>query len=200
MPSWEDWDYWLRMARAGKCFDRIAEPLVVYRFYRNRREIGIQSHANLIKYLSIKYKEKPPMACKSCGGNKPAPPYQPMQQPAVSSRANAVTLDQDMVMVRYSHPNRGQHRVNGYAIFEQQIGPSMFKDGNGFRFSYGYRGGGDEFLVHRRDIELHPGLFVPLPTAQPAPTQQQVQPDPPPAKLAFDPVHCRVTNRSPLCL
>ncbi len=29
MESWEDWDYWIRMARSGKCFVRIPEDLVV---------------------------------------------------------------------------------------------------------------------------------------------------------------------------
>jgi len=43
MESWEDWDYWLRMARAGKCFVRVPEALLVYQFYSgDRRERGRQ--------------------------------------------------------------------------------------------------------------------------------------------------------------
>ncbi|KKW45586.1 MAG: Glycosyl transferase family 2, partial [Parcubacteria group bacterium GW2011_GWB1_57_6] len=70
MPSWEDWVYWLCMARAGKCFVRIAEPLVAYRFYTGgRRDAGIQMHKDLIQYIISKLKDVPSMGCK-CGGKK----------------------------------------------------------------------------------------------------------------------------------
>lgn len=55
MSSWEDIDYWYRLAWAGKCFCRIPEPLLVYRFYTGtRREIGRQEYANLLEYLKGK--------------------------------------------------------------------------------------------------------------------------------------------------
>lgn len=55
MKSWEDVDYWWRMAWSGKCFSKIAEPLMVYRFYTGgRREDGLKSWDELLSYLSKK--------------------------------------------------------------------------------------------------------------------------------------------------
>ena len=59
MESWEDWDYWIRLASVGKCFSRLPELLVVYRFYTgNRRETGLQQYPYLIQYLQDKYKKE----------------------------------------------------------------------------------------------------------------------------------------------
>ncbi|MCJ7742140.1 MAG: glycosyltransferase, partial [Methanoregula sp.] len=66
MPSWEDWEYWLRMARSGKCFVRIAEPMVAYRFYTGgRRETGIQMPQELLTYISNKLEGVETMPCRS---------------------------------------------------------------------------------------------------------------------------------------
>lgn len=55
MPSWEDVDYWWRMARADKCFTRISEPLLIYRFGTGgRRETGLQQWDELLQYLQAK--------------------------------------------------------------------------------------------------------------------------------------------------
>jgi GT2 family glycosyltransferase len=57
MPSWEDVDYWHRMARAGKGFFRITEPLLVYRFDTGkRRESGRHQWADLLDYMKQKAK------------------------------------------------------------------------------------------------------------------------------------------------
>ncbi|HXV98092.1 MAG TPA: glycosyltransferase family 2 protein, partial [Anaerolineae bacterium] len=61
METWEDWDYWLRLARAGKCFYRLDEQLVRYRFYTGKRraeatpdtEAGRQKAQAMIKYLQV---------------------------------------------------------------------------------------------------------------------------------------------------
>ena len=48
MDSWEDVDYWWRLAKAGKCFRRVEEPLVVYHFYTGkRRDFGHAEHQRL---------------------------------------------------------------------------------------------------------------------------------------------------------
>jgi hypothetical protein len=99
-------------------------------------------------------------------------------------RSNTVTLDSFMVPCEYTHPNRGQHRVYGFALFTEPIGPNMIKDGDKFRFSYGYRGQGDRFLVHRADIEMAPHLFrARVPPAPAVADVAQVEPPPP----TFDP-------------
>lgn len=56
MDSWEDWDYWVRMARLGKRFVRVEEPLLVYRFYSgHRREDGRELAPELAAYMRSKY-------------------------------------------------------------------------------------------------------------------------------------------------
>lgn len=52
-------------------------------------------------------------------------------------------IDDSMVLVLYDSPNRGQHKVVGAAT--------------GMR--YGHHGGGDRFLVHKRDIAAQPNLY-----------------------------------------
>lgn len=76
--------------------------------------------------------------------------------------------DNDVEMVRYMHPNRGQHPVYGLAT----------------KKFYGMRAGGgtETFLVHRADIAAAPHYYhmvAPIPTA---PRKEIVAP-PPPAKL-----------------
>jgi hypothetical protein len=63
--------------------------------------------------------------------------------------------DSALVLCKYKHPNIGQHPVVGAQT----------------RTSYGYRSGGDEFLVNREDIRATPHLFEPLESLQP-PQQQ----------------------------
>jgi len=58
MKSWEDVDYWWRMAWSGKCFVHIPRPLMVYRFGTgDRRDIGVANWDELLKYLSNKKRE-----------------------------------------------------------------------------------------------------------------------------------------------
>jgi hypothetical protein len=60
------------------------------------------------------------------------------------SKESISMSDENMILVRYMHPNRGQHPVRGQAT----------------KTFYGYRSGGqDSFLVHREDIRLQPHLF-----------------------------------------
>lgn len=58
MVSWEDVDFWWRMAWSGKPFVRLAEPLVVYRFHTGvRREIGRENKELLRDYMLTKRAE-----------------------------------------------------------------------------------------------------------------------------------------------
>jgi glycosyltransferase involved in cell wall biosynthesis len=64
MPSWEDVDYHWRMVRNGKCYVRIEESLLLYRFYTGtRREGGRQEFKNLVKYISEKYEKEGEIVC-----------------------------------------------------------------------------------------------------------------------------------------
>lgn len=161
MPSWEDWDYWLRLARAGKCFNRVAEELLVYRFYTGtRREIGVQENINLVEYLRDKYINTEVHMC-NCRNPKKASVITMNAATQQQEAQMAAINDDDLVLVKYNSLNRGQHKVIGMST-------GTF---------YGHRGGGTKFYVHRSDIELQPHIFLPIEnttaaTPEPAPTPE----------------------------
>jgi glycosyltransferase involved in cell wall biosynthesis len=161
MESWEDWDYWIRMARHGKCFVHLTDPLVVYRFYTgNRRHAGLQVAKSLIEYLRSKYdKDGVIMPC-NCSGKKVSIGSNP--RATIASQARQVTntqdlQDNDMVRIIYDSPKRGGHKV---------IGAST-------GINYGYRSGGDRFFVHENDIAAMPNLFRNIQSHVDAPVQHQ---------------------------
>lgn len=161
MPSWEDWEYWLRMARSGKCFYRLSTPMVAYRFYTgNRRELGIQMPQELLSYISNKLEGVNIMPCHSCGGNKRSTPPQ-IARPQEESK-NLAMNDADMVLITYENPNRGQHKVIGFYT----------------KLYYGYRQGGgtERFYVHKDDVAARPDWFVPY--QQPVQRAEIVPPKP----------------------
>jgi glycosyltransferase involved in cell wall biosynthesis len=153
MESWEDVDYHWRMAKRGHCYTRIDKPLLVYRFDSgNRRnsanpDINLGTAKKLLNYMSEKYKGIENMTCSSCGKNivevqntQRQSPVRQVMQSAGSSNAS----DNDYVMCIYNSANRGEHHV---------VGPST-------GISYGYRAGGEKFLVHVNDNILMPMLFI----------------------------------------
>jgi glycosyltransferase involved in cell wall biosynthesis len=163
MESLEDWDYWLRMARAGKCFHRIEEPLVVYRFYTGkRRERSADIRESLVKYLLEKYEDDSSMPC-NCSNRKTS------SHPTANVRASNAPIsasnvrDGDFILCKYMNRNKGQHAVIG-----AQTGRR-----------YGYRGGGDIFYVHIDDIRRSPNLFSPI-ERRPSPPQENSNKELPP--------------------
>lgn len=149
MKSWEDWDYWLRMARAGFCFERIAERLIDYRFYSGtRRESGRQLAKELLQYLREKYKGERPMPCGSCGKQRARMiAQQNAQMPtplAAPQFQGAPMMSNDFVFVQLNDHNIGTHHIMGGVT----------------RNSYGYRSHGDEFLIARMDYEARKDLFI----------------------------------------
>lgn len=171
MPSWEDWEYWLRMARAGKCFCHYEEPLVAYRFYTGgRREVGIQMPQELLSYINKKLEGVNTMPCRSCGGSKksvtinvPVSNPNPKQFQGIS--------DADMILITYENPNRGQHKVVGAAT----------------KLNYGYRqgGGAERFYVHKDDIAAYPDFFKPF-TPPAVVINEPVETEPPPAPVLVE--------------
>lgn len=175
MTTWEDVDYWWRMARRGKCFIKIPEELVVYRFYTgHRRELGVslqQDRAKYVEamgYIASKYEGSEIMACSSCG-QKAAIPAPPSMSPEMRMLPRQVVQEQinddDFVMARYMSLQRGAHRV---------IGPSGI--------DYGYRSGGEEFLVHKSDLQVAANKFMAVSEKQPVMTAR-IENTPPPEPL-----------------
>lgn len=146
MPSWEDWDYWLRLAWRGKCFVRVPRTLVEYRFYTGQRraianpsesgESGRQLSGKLLQYLQGKRRGETIMPCGGCKKQTPvhaipAPSQvmQPFQDTRMASMAN-VSPD-DMVSVELIDGNYGDHPISFGGTF------------------YGYRSHGDKFKMLR---------------------------------------------------
>lgn len=170
MPSWEDWEYWLRMARAGKCFIRIPEPMVAYRFYTGgRRETGIQMPQELLSYITRKLEGVDIMPCRTCGGKKSVVVPVPVNRAnvtGISPAESKMMNDNDMVLVTYNNPNRGQHKVVGATT--------------GIRYGYRVGGGVERFYVHKNDIASHPDWFSPYNPAPVIIDQPKSEPPPPP--------------------
>jgi glycosyltransferase involved in cell wall biosynthesis len=149
MKSWEDVLFFWRLAWEGRCFTRIPEPLLVYRYSTGtRRELGLKNIKPLLKYLSEQSEMVKKMGC-NCGKNK-------MQQVTVHesesggeeminlslSRGGTLRVaDYDVVLVEFNPPDRGSKMRYGLHDF----GYGSIK--------YGYFGGGETFYVHIKDIE-----------------------------------------------
>jgi glycosyltransferase involved in cell wall biosynthesis len=144
MESWEDWDYWLRLARAGKCFSRVPLPLVEYRFYTgNRREDGRQLASYLVEYLTDKLGRETAMPCGGCSKRKTTKPALTIQTPMLGTFGGTLMSSSDMVLVQLNDGNQGQHPIVGSVT----------------RTNYGYRATGDQFLITQRDYEAMADRF-----------------------------------------
>jgi glycosyltransferase involved in cell wall biosynthesis len=138
MESWEDWDYWLRFARAGADFVRVKQPLVHYRFTTgNRREVGIKLAPQLLQYLADKAKG-PHLMC--CGSAPQQPVYTPPPPLSIQQGVPRNVTAEDYQMIELVDRNIGQHLIRGPVT----------------KLDYGYRAHGDTFLMHVKDIEVLP--------------------------------------------
>lgn len=150
MESWEDVDYFWRLAKNGYCFSRLAKRLMVYRFGTGgRRQDGLQNWDDLLSYLEYKHNAVE-VKDTMCGcNNKNAPkPYTPSGARAVSGgiemqAQNPLGQDSEMLLVWYNSGQRGQVGVRGTQT----------------RRFYGARAHGDKFLIHRDDQRAQPHLF-----------------------------------------
>ena len=178
MESWEDWDYWIRMARYGFCFIRLPEELVSYRFYTgSRREIGRQLAGKLLDYLRTKYEGEPKMACGGCGRKRSAPVAIPDNNPPIAAYSS-----NDMVRVRFIKETFGE--------------PISIRDQDTNQLhDYGFRKGGDIFMMLRKHAEMQPNRYEilpsePVPVVKPEPQMEQeapkpiAQPEPEPESVA----------------
>jgi len=182
MPSWEDVDYWYRMARAGKPFTRIQEQLLVYQFHSgSRRDQGAEKHQELIAYMTEKYKEVETVPCSGCGKTRRTAP--------ATQRVTQVPMildDKDFVKCVYMTPKRNQHPTIGATGFTKRInGLHMIQSpaDRKLHIHYGFRCQGDKFLVHRADMEIAPHLFV---SAEQKGPEEVVKPTPAPMPIGAE--------------
>lgn len=68
LQSWEDVDYFYRMAHSCKCFYKVEKPLLIYKFYSgSRRNDGMDLYPDLLNYMKKEY-NKDMAGCSGCGG------------------------------------------------------------------------------------------------------------------------------------
>lgn len=120
--------------------------------------------------------------CRGCGSRSKS------RTPAASRMQTAPTTpplqlqDEQFQLCVYNHPNRGQHTVIGSALFRDRVeGVHMVQDRNnqGWRIHYGFRGGGEKFLIHNEDVRIAPHLFTPVETRPTVPKVEKRMPEPP---------------------
>ena len=157
MTTWEDLDYWWRMARAGKCFVKTDSPFLIYRFYSGtRRELahstvdGVLIWENVINYLQDKYKELPKMGC-NCG-NKKIDKIVKLPDSLVKNSEDLTMNNNDFVMIEFAPTYTGGRALKS---------PTGKRLPNGKILEYnGYsRRAGDKFLVHVDDQAAKPDMF-----------------------------------------
>lgn len=150
MESWEDWDYWIRHAQGGKCFVRLEEPLVHYRFYTGeRREIGRQRYDDLLDYMQRKYDGVELMPCSGCRGRTAKLTNNSVSHSnGAAARMELASMPSadDMLLVELVDGNIAKH-------------PISFRDADNTVVKYGYRSHGEQFLVRRDHIAKYPNKF-----------------------------------------
>lgn len=166
MQSWEDWEYWIRMAKCNYPFTRMPVSLVNYRFYTGeRREIGLANHEKLIAYMQDKFEEDD-MCCGGSGGSV-AQQYTPPPPLNINMGVMNNMNGNDYVMIELDDGKSGDHRVKG---------PITKTD-------YGYRVSGDRFLMHVTDVtsivNSKGKLQVKILTLEEEPEVEIVEEDPP---------------------
>lgn len=177
MRTWEDVDYFWRMARQGRCFVRVPQELVAYRFYTgHRRELGVtfqqdkEAYLAAMNYMRDKYALMETKVCSSCKQQAPiAPPPAPPPVARTAARPSAAPpspSDKDYVMVEFNSLNMADEPVVGIRT----------------RFNYGYKGRGARFLMHREDQKLEPDRFQIYVSAPPTPVAEKLA-APPPAPI-----------------
>lgn len=186
LVAWEDWDYWIRMAKAARPFVAVNVPCLTYSYDAGyRRQYGASIKDELKQQLIEKHKGIEIMACRSCGGRSPVV----RQNPDILTQERIASMnDEQFVLIEYRTPRRGAHGVVGLTVFGQKIAPNMRGARGGWVFDYGHRSQGDRFLVHKDDMRQMSTWFVPVQVQQATravqvPVQRTATPAPKPVKL-----------------
>lgn len=157
MNTWEDVEFFMRLATRGVCGARVREPLTIYD-YRSGfvRELG-EAHKDDVKAY-IRQKFEPWIEGRNVCGCHNKPQGKPVSSSAASASDESVA---EMIRIEYQGPKAG-HNVSGLAT----------------RTFYGYRQAGDYFKVYAADMQAQPDIFIPAPEySLPAP-ETVIPPEP----------------------
>lgn len=111
-------------------------------------------------------------SCSKCGSKKKAAPANTaadLQRMAAAEEMRTMN-DNDYVLILYTHPNRGKHGVIGAAT----------------KKNYGYRSGGEQFLVHKDDIRAQPQFYRAIQKAEAIKFSTPTPAAPPPPRPKFE--------------
>lgn len=163
LKTWEDVEYFWRLARLGRCFYRLPEPLVMYNYHKGtRREASAvvdtdsrQKHKSLVQYIKTKLEDIKTVGC-NCG-QRAAQKQQPLE---------ANMADNEFVEIEF-HFSGDDSRGNYGKGLKSPTGQTS----NGVKLDYqGYnRRAGDRFLVHIKDQQARPDMFKLVPAEIKAP-------------------------------
>lgn len=158
METWEDVLYHWKLARAGYCYHRLPEPLVLYNYHKGfRREAsqvrdndGRQKYKNLLSYITRELERFKPMGC-NCGNRKRQP------APTITAEQAAGMPDSVFVMIEFDFPGSATRANYGKSLLSpsKQVGP----DGKTLDYKGYGRQKGDRFLVHVADQRQRPDMF-----------------------------------------
>lgn len=158
MPTWEDVDYHWRLARAGYCYYRIQEHLVLYNYHKGYRreaaavtdENSLQKHKKLVQYIREKKAYQEQAMC-NCGGKRSQP-----QMTINGSQATDMS-DDIMLLIEFDFPGSSTRQTYGRNL----LSPTKTAGPDGRILDYhGYgRRKGDRFLVHKNDQRARPDMF-----------------------------------------
>lgn len=158
METWEDVLYHWKLARAGYCYHRVVEPLILYNYHKGfRREAsqvkdaeGRQKYKNMLSYITEVLKDFEPMGC-NCGGKRKT------LIPTITAEQAAEMSDGVFVMIEFDFPGSDTRSNYGKALMSlsRQVGP----DGKILDYKGYGRQKGDRFLVHIKDQQMRPDMF-----------------------------------------
>ena len=149
LKALEDWEYWIRLAKFGKCFSTIPGYHFVYRYYSGtRRETINETYPELIAYIIDKHNdiEVKDMAC-GCSKRKNNKIREEkyiskihnvkkiVNSLEVRSKSMSIDTNNSMIEVRYISKLAGKHNVRGVVS----------------KTNYGYKQRGEVFSIYPED-------------------------------------------------
>ncbi len=157
MSTWEDVDYFWRLARYGKCFYRVTDALVMYNYHKGMRreasavkdEGSLQKHKSLIQYINRKYEGIQVVGC-NCG--------QKRQTPQINgSEAVGEMSDSTLVMIEFDFAGSTTRDNFGQPL--KSVTRQVGLDGKVLDYKGYARRRGERFLVHVADQRARPDMF-----------------------------------------
>ncbi len=138
--TWEDAELFMKLARAGKCGVRLAEPLIFYDYASGQlREKAFAQIVDLKAKLVERYGRYMGEGAEVCSCDDPKPQLS-------SGEMLDAAKSGEMVRVKYL----------GSTAKQQIVGPST-------KQNYGRRQSGDVFYIWQEDYDSLPTLFEPMP-------------------------------------